>query len=248
MIDWSSIISIARYQAQIEGTNRDAAEQTAVIQNIKSNFPEISELFDAVMVRATSIRKPIEFNLGDVNPSYIGMTDSSYRDRIKISINSNLSREKMRCVLVHELGEADYIAQQFPDVQDSKNLLSDTKYIMELFSHRHARNLAEVYHLSDLSESHYNGDKDFAGLFIDPWHITLMLAWVLVTFPSEASRINEYTGYNDYREYVDRIVSIVMEAELEPQAVEQAMAEVISILEGLCMHTVTVSSRRIPTG
>lgn len=122
---------------------------------IINNNPKIKKLYDDVKQKIELQGKKlyIMFNTSSSRKEFLGQAEEA-GEQIVISIDTSLidNKEKLIAVLIHELGEADYIACKLPKVtSQNENFKCEesVKQIREILSHNHIRRIINKYKLND---------------------------------------------------------------------------------------------------
>lgn len=147
--------------------------------------------------------------------------------------------KKLPSIVIHELGEVDYIARKLPYVKDKLEREKFVYRMTELFTHPHARRLAKKYRLEDIEgafrKEQLKKQKTENYLkYKENWQCILMTCWALATFPELKDCRHVLRGYNDNANIIDEITDIVYHTNTFTETqenVQQSFHKVIELLK-----------------
>lgn len=175
-------------------------------------FPETKDLYESVAYKASLISKFIGFSTIKKESAEFTAYTKNFDKEIEICVTSPITIEKGSSIIVHELGEADYGASQYPYLFDPP--IGEMYRIVEIFSHPHIRQLSAKYKLEqiegrfreELAESYIN--FNYVEEYVKEWKITLMISWAMITFPEIEARKESIKGYFERKESIEKIIKI----------------------------------------
>ncbi|WP_239616363.1 hypothetical protein [Cohnella mopanensis] len=227
------------------------AASDAVLACFLQHAPEARELYEDVSRNVIQYGKILNWEVSLTNDVKYTAFTSEYIKDVTIKVKPNVNLAEMNSIVIHELGEADYIARGLPDIIDHWDRENIGGRLIELFSHPHVLSLTKAYRLDPIEQAMRISrattwiTHGYVNEYRYKWSIVLMLSWAIVSFPSLLPIREELDGYPQNKEYVDRIVSICQAADTmgSKHEVEIAMQEVIRILESLGMKGIEMKSR-----
>ncbi|EAR68589.1 hypothetical protein B14911_03364 [Bacillus sp. NRRL B-14911] len=239
LIDLLSIEDSCRTQKESE---KFTNVNDCLISELIKLVPESKELFNAVICKALKCNKILKIRIAKKADSSFEAYTKSYKNEITICLTSPIELEKLSSILVHELGEADYVTSQFPFLDDPE--IQEMYKIVEIFSHPHIRQLA-TYHKLESIEGLYRErltefflHNDYIKEYLKPWKIILMICWAIQTFPVIKEYKENLKGYQDYKNSVERILVIRDSLNTNfctKEEVRFAFEEIVEHLESLGM-------------
>ncbi|WP_337032245.1 hypothetical protein [Paenibacillus illinoisensis] len=231
---------------------KDNAASDSIRNEFIKQTPEAIDLLEEVNDSIVQYGKELKFEISSTNyVTYTAFTQE-YKKDITIHLKSTIDTSKIKSIFIHELGEANYIARSMPSIHDDRDRSINIQgRIIELFSHPHALRIARIYNVENIElemrskiGSTYK-TKDYIKEYHYAWHITLMIAWALISFPDLRYEKDIIIGYQEHRSHIDRIVSICISSDTmgEKKIVESAMLEIINILSALGLRDISMKTR-----
>lgn len=112
-----------------------------------------------------------------------------YKENMLKSLNNGQSYEGLeRAVIIHELGEVDYIISKLPTINkdeycDLPDIINNELRV--LISHKHVNELIKKYHLCNIvyNQLAYKGDVNQIINNLKKWQIIIKICWILLTYP-----------------------------------------------------------------
>jgi len=243
------IVSETIYQAQRDEKNKIIAISEAIEKliikekNIKSLFDEVSTLIKL------NLDETLFFEISSGGSKATTLEDSKLK-KIFITLREDISEDEIQSVLVHELGEADYLARKLPI---AFNVREDELHgrIIELFSHPHCRRLAEIFGLEEVEGLYRNNANDICihnhnekSKYDYGWQKLLGVAWYLLTYPDLWEFRKRLATYCEFADTIDEICEIVNNTDTmsnDINLVEESMQRIINVL-----HSVENSNYKLP--
>ena len=199
MYSLKQLIAESRYKAQESGVDKEEAENQVLKCEIKKLGNEnLYEYFKFVEHLATSLNKSLTLST-DIIMTSLGQCDFS-RNTIQISLKEEYDSEaKLKSVIVHELGEAEYILRNYPICRSE--FVDEAPRFTELLSHyyiEHTLKKKNLYHL----EAVFKDDqvKDCR----NEWKVILKAVWILISFNHFVVK-DKIPGYAEFSDIIDEI-------------------------------------------
>ncbi len=201
-------------------------------------YPNVMCLFDEVTHKVDKYWcNGIEFLDNESFPDTTFGQTRGDKLSVEIKLKTPIDRDKLEYVLVHELGEADYLAEGFPEAynDDSADGINE---ITMLFSHLHARKLAREHGLSDTPPRECPAGKDYPYLsrYSPKWRLVLHLAWIIISYPQCQGVKDQLEGYAANAAIIDQIVGEAEQCSFTPDDVQETMGRIINFLVGQGMQ------------
>lgn len=222
----------------IEKRNKNILENKAVETFLNKEektrllFSEVSNLINE------NLDKKLFFETTNGGSKAYTLEDNRLK-KIFITLRGDIEDEEVLSVLIHELGEADYLARRLPIVVNTKEDEVMGRLI-ELLSHPHCRKLSMSFGLSEIEGlfrnnaneiciySHNNNPEKYDY----GWQKLLGVVWYLITYPDLWELRERLDLYCEYKEVIDEIIEIVSQTDTmgELILIEEAMKKVLEIL------------------
>ena len=215
-------------------------EFNCIKKNIIYNDKYLREFFESIdkkmnnrkwyMDRAYGKCNCLGYTIEDENYIYITLALSDLGlSEFNESVNDDnkMATQKLKAVLIHELGEADYILSKMPMIEkidEPPDIISNLK---EIFTHNHIKCLLKKYDvLYKLTYSNlvceYRVNEE-----ITNWKKIIRTCWLLTTYPAlEKSQINYI---NEIDESVDNDIDYIMEIVNNIDTLNQSEDNIVSI-------------------
>ncbi|PYF05634.1 hypothetical protein [Ureibacillus chungkukjangi] len=201
-------------------------------ENTRLLFSEVSSLINK------NLSKKLFFETTNGGSKAYTLEDNRLK-KIFITLRGDIKDEEVQSVLIHELGEADYLARRLPIVVNTREDQVMGRLI-ELFSHPHCRRLSMSFGLSEIeglfrnnaNEICINNHNNNPEKYDYGWQKLLGVVWYLITYPDLWELRDRLDLYCEYKEVVDEIIEIVSLTDTmgELKLVEEAMQKVLEIL------------------
>lgn len=245
-------------------------EINKVYNNIIYKDKKLEEMFKYINNKKTNrgLEWYLEYN--QVEKKCFGSTKYDKNEDAKyifINIFSNHIMEKSgncnekyrnleKAVIIHELGEADYILSNLPTIMVEKySEMNDTirEDLSVIISHYHINELIKKYGLDEFINSqltYKRNLKDYLSI-LKPWEIIIEVCWALVTYPKFNYEVAELGLDLDASiiQAIDKIIKIIKNLDTfetkNIAIVEIEFAKIIGILNEYGMeYKVNIISRR----
>ncbi|NFS28122.1 hypothetical protein FDF12_06615 [Clostridium botulinum] len=249
-IDFRKIENEARYKAQNLNVNKDKFASNAIVRALLKEVPEASNLLKNVNDKIIKNGKNLMIKIKYCSTNYVAQTMEGVNN-IYIDLHFEKIRGRIKDVFVHELGEADYIARNLPDIVDLKKRDCLKSRILELFTHKHIFDLLKSYNLKEKDVikdyEEYITKKDFVKP--EEWNTVLGICWELISFPVFEGKKQSINGYRENITYIEKILDIIKNTNTlvnnnnEIRNVETSINKVLKILESLGLDNVNIKSR-----
>lgn len=206
---------------------------------IRENSQGTRLLDDIIRKTEENLGKTLKFEATATN--LVGYA-KEYEKAIYVTVSDCNTLDNVLGILIHELGETDYLARKLPIV--GSNIHEDTFYnkIVELFSHPHCRRLASEYSLAEVEGTYrvnavercifnHNNPENYS----TGWEKLIGLAHYLCTYPELHQHRQRLDLYTEFNVVVDNIIHIVEDTNTygEPEVVECSMNQVIEQLKSI---------------
>lgn len=216
-----------------------------------NQLPRGWEFLSNVKERLKQIRKELEFDITLTKYADFKAQTREFKKSILVTLRRDIKEEELLTVIIHELGEADYLARRLPIVFNKKE---DEVYgrLIELFSHPHARNIAKVYGLDNVEGKFRNIevlnliDNHNHNQYKNNVEEIIKICWLLSTYPNLLEKKEQLKGYNENKDIINLIFSITEGTNTfeYPEEVEISMEKVISILRTVNLPEYIVMKKR----
>jgi HPt (histidine-containing phosphotransfer) domain-containing protein len=230
--------------------NFDKALSKLIAEQLKQ-LPRGGEYLSNVEEFLKQIEKELVFDITDTKYADFKAQTREFKKSILVTLKRDIKEEELLTVLIHELGEVDYLARRLPIVSNEKEDEVHGRLI-ELFSHPHARHIARDYELDEIEgefrntevlkliEDHNQTD------YKNNVEVIIKICWLLSTYPKLLEHREQLNGYIQNKDKINLIHSIIEETDTfgVPEMVELSMEKVISILKSINLPEYIVMKKR----
>jgi hypothetical protein len=223
---------------EIKEGNKNLLENKAV-ETFLNKEEKTRLLFNEVSNLITeNLNKKLFFETTNGGSKAATLEDTRLK-KIFITLRGDIEGEEVLSVLIHELGEADYLARKLPIVVNTREDEVMGRLI-ELFSHPHCRKLSMSFGLSEIEGLFRNNANEICiynhnnnpEKYDYGWQKLLGVVWYLITYPDLWEIRERLDLYSEYKEVIDDIIEIVSSTNTmgEVKFIEEAMQKVLEIL------------------
>jgi hypothetical protein len=210
-------ILIRKNENSILKATKDTYVNSKILEWIKNQFVDdekskIEDYIELVKEKTKSINKELifEFVSSTVQAQTINMEQC-----ILISISDNILKEKICEVFLHELGEAEYIANRFAVLMDERKRDEIKFRMIEILTHRfiHQR-MKELGFEKYLTKFSEKWSKVNYTNYSEPWVTVMMIIWSLGTYPNLMQLKNSINGYEKYHDIIQKMLTELNDVQL----------------------------------
>ncbi|PEJ62418.1 hypothetical protein CN906_20700 [Bacillus toyonensis] len=225
-----------------QSTKNKEAVYNAILKELLNLVPLAQKMFEHINNLVLKQTKKIEIEVTSKDGAGYTAYTRDYKKSIVIYFTSPMECELAKSVFVHELGEVEYIVSGHPFFDDPS--LSIMYRIVEMFSHPRIRALSKQYGLGDIEEqfsdelSIQHLKLDYLNQYQKKWEIVAMVSWAIITFPNISLRKEEVSGYTEYGDEIEKILSIrrtVNTCSSNHKEVRKAFDDIVGFLKELGM-------------
>jgi len=161
----------------------DKARNEIILKGLLEVCPEASFLLNDIKQLARVNNFKLDFNI--INRNYgFTMIDSNV---VTVNINDNHDSQKLRSIILHELGESHYIVTKHPRIISIDESYNRENKLTEMLSHYHIKLLMREYGLTEIENYDYpNIVKKLSNLPKDiqetGWSEIVRIVWGRITF------------------------------------------------------------------
>lgn len=250
-IEFEKVENEARFIAQNGNVNKDDAASDAIKKALLEAIPESNILFQDTNKRIRDSGRNLMLMVNYCSTNYTAQT-LECANNIIIEFHHEKSNMRIKDVFIHELGEADYIARNLPDIEDLSVRDKIKNRILELFSHKHVHDLLNMYKLKQEDIKQDFKENIFIKDFVkgkERWETVLSICWVLVSFPTLQGEKKDLKGYIENSRTIEAILDIIKSTNTlvknndEIKRVEVNINKVLDILKSIGLLKINVKSR-----